>query len=323
MQRFDPEHEPSSLAHQATQLKPGAPLEQGAPAAPAALWLRVLSRLPWSVLYALTATIVFIMRHALRFRVRVVRSNLRRCFPDSSPAAIESMLNAFYAHLGQVAAEFLKMATMSADEMRRRVHVTNAALVTAETDAGRSVLLLGTHLGNWEWALQGVTLASRVPIDAAYKPLHAAGADRELLKMRGRFGARLVAAKKILRVAARHRNEVHAIALMADQMPSSSASRQWLSFLGCDTAFYPGPAELGRMTGYATFYVAMRRIRRGYYEMSYQSVAAAGESVEPEIFTARYAQLLEAQIRVDPAVWMWAHRRWKLARPGASAVAGA
>jgi KDO2-lipid IV(A) lauroyltransferase len=266
---------------------------------------------------------VFIMRHALRFRVRVVRSNLRRCFPDSSPAAIESMLNAFYAHLGQVAAEFLKMATMSADEMRRRVHVTNAALVTAETDAGRSVLLLGTHLGNWEWALQGVTLASRVPIDAAYKPLHAAGADRELLKMRGRFGARLVAAKKILRVAARHRNEVHAIALMADQMPSSSASRQWLSFLGCDTAFYPGPAELGRMTGYATFYVAMRRIRRGYYEMSYQSVAAAGERVEPEIFTARYAQLLEAQIRVDPAVWMWAHRRWKLARPGASAVAGA
>jgi len=298
-------------------------LEQAEPAAPAALWLRVLSRLPWGVLYALTAAIVFIMRHALRFRLQVVRSNLRRCFPDSSPAVIESMVDAFYAHLGQVAAEFFKMATMSADEMRRRVHITNAALVTAETDAGRSVLLLGSHLGNWEWSLQGVTLVSRVPIDAAYKPLHAAGADRELLKLRGRFGAHLVAAKKILRVAARHRNQVHAIALMADQMPSSSASRQWLTFLGCDTAFYPGPAELGRMTGYATFFVAMRRIRRGYYEMTYQSVAAAGERVEPEVFTARYARLLEAQILVEPAIWMWAHRRWKLARPGASAVAGA
>ena len=77
------------------------------------------------------------------------------------------------------------------------------------------------------------------------------------------------------------------------------------------------------MTGYATFFVAMRRIRRGYYEMTYQSVAAAGERVEPEIFTARYAQLLETQILVEPAIWMWAHRRWKLARPGASAVAGA
>jgi KDO2-lipid IV(A) lauroyltransferase len=153
--------------------------------------------------------------------------------------------------------------------------------------------------------------------------LHAAGADRELLRMRGRFGARMVAAKKILRVVARERNHVHAVALMADQMPSSSGSRQWVSFLGCDTAFYPGPAELRRMTGYAAFFTAMRRTRRGYYEMTYQLVAAAGESVEPQIFTARYAQLLEAQIRAEPADWMWAHRRWKLTRPGPSAAAGA
>ena len=295
-----------------------------APATPAAPWLlRALSRLPLAVLYPLTGAIVFVMRHALRFRVRVVRSNLRRCFPQSSPAQIESMLSAFYTHLGQVAAEFLKMATMSADEMRRRVHVTNAALATAETDAGRSVLLLGAHVGNWEWALQAVTLAVGAPIVAAYKPLHAAGADRELLRMRGRFGARMVAAKKILRVVARERNHVHAVALMADQMPSSSGSRQWVSFLGCDTAFYPGPAELRRMTGYAAFFTAMRRTRRGYYEMTYQLVAAAGESVEPQIFTARYAQLLEAQIRAEPADWMWAHRRWKLTRPGPSAAAGA
>jgi lauroyl/myristoyl acyltransferase len=40
-------------------------------------------------------------------------------------------------------------------------------------------------------------------------------------------------------------------------------------------------------------------------------MSAAGERLEPEIFTARYARILETLIRADPADWMWTHRRWK------------
>jgi hypothetical protein len=74
------------------------------------------------------------------------------------------------------------------------------------------------------------------------KPLHAAGFDRELRKMRCRYGAHLIAAKRLVREAVRRRGQLHAVALHADQMPASSGRRQWLSFLGRDTAFYPGPA---------------------------------------------------------------------------------
>ncbi|HEY5020071.1 MAG TPA: lysophospholipid acyltransferase family protein, partial [Steroidobacteraceae bacterium] len=154
-----------------------------------------------------------------------------------------------------------------------------------------------------------------VPIDAAYKPLHSASADRELLKLRGRFGARMIAAKKLVRMVARRRREQHAIAIMADQIPSSSGGRHWLTFLGNDTAFYPGPAEIARLTGYATFFTSMRRTSRGHYEMTFHPMAAAGERLDPEIFTARYARILERQIRADPADWMWTHRRWKLTPP--------
>jgi KDO2-lipid IV(A) lauroyltransferase len=126
----------------------------------------------------------------------------------------------------------------------------------------------------------------------------------------------MVAAKKLLRVVARHRNEVHAIALMADQIPMSSGSaRHWLTFLGQPTAFYPGPAEIAHATGYATFFADMHRISRGQYVLDFQQMTAAGERLEPEAFTARYARLLEASIRSDPPNWMWSHRRWKLAPP--------
>jgi len=301
------------------------PLNARAPVPPdqkPALWLRALARLPFGALYALTAVIIFLLRHVLHFRVQVARSNLRRCFPGRSPAEIESLVGTYFQHLGQVIAECIKLATLSAEEMCRRIRFTNLELVRAETDAGRSVLLVAGHLGNWEWSLQGVVLQLGVPVDAAYKPLHSAGADRELLKLRSRFGARMIAAKRLVRAVARRRHELHAIALMADQIPASSAGRHWLQFFGAETAFYPGPGEIARLTGYAAFFASMRRTRRGYYEMTLHPMTASGERLEPEIFTARYAQILEALIRADPADWMWIHRRWKLTPPSALAAQG-
>ena len=263
------------------------------------------------MLYGLTALIVWLLRHGLRFRVAVARDNLRRCFPDRTEAEIEALLDDYYRQLAQVAAEFIKMADLSADELRAHLQVHNVERVDAETRAGRSVLLLGAHQCNWEWALQATVLFLGVPIDAAYKPLHSAGFDRELRKMRCRYGAHLIAAKRLVREAVRRRGQLHAVALHADQMPASSGRRQWLTFLGRDTAFYPGPGEIARMTGYAAFFVSMRRISRGQYQLDLIPICAAGERLDPELFTARYARLVEEMIRANPADWTWVHRRWK------------
>jgi Kdo2-lipid IVA lauroyltransferase/acyltransferase len=279
------------------------------------LWLRGLGLLPFWLLYALAPLLSVLLRYVLRYRVNIARGNLQRCFPEFAPARIGSIVNSYYWRLGQIVVEFLKLAGISADELRRRVPITNLQTVRAELAAGRSVILLAAHLGNWEWQLQSAVLQIGAPLDAAYKPLHTVGADRALLSLRSRFGARMVAAKKLLRVVARRRGQLHVIALMADQIPASSGGRHWLSFLGRATAFYPGPGEIARMTGYTTYFVSMRRTGRGHYQMAFQPLMAAGEQLEAEAFTARYATFLEAEIRADPANWIWTHRRWKLAPP--------
>ena len=53
-------------------------------------------------------------------------------------------------------------------------------------------------LCDWEWLLQGVVLQLGFPLDAAYKPLHDAWAERLMLEARSRFGARLIPAKELL-----------------------------------------------------------------------------------------------------------------------------
>ena len=269
------------------------------------------------MLYAAAALIAFLARYVVRFKVGIARENLRSCFPELPSAQINRLLNAYYRQLAQVAVEFFKTVSLSAQQFNSHITPINFEQVRAQTDAGRSVILLAAHHCNWEWAFHGVVLQMTAPVDAAYKPLHGARSDRELRKLRVQFGANLIAAKRLVRevVSRRRQVQVHVVALLADQMPTSSQGRHWLTFLGRDTAFYPGPGEIARMTGYAAFFIAMRRNRRGHYTLEVKPIAAADERLEPAAFTQRYAALVEAQIRASPSDWTWLHRRWKASRP--------
>ncbi len=46
--------------------------------------------------------------------------------------------------------------------------------------------------------------------------------------------------------------------------------------------------------------------------MEFARIAAAGEQLPSGEFTARYARMVEEQIRAAPADWPWSHKRWKL-----------
>jgi KDO2-lipid IV(A) lauroyltransferase len=283
-----------------------------------ALWIiRLFASLPWGLLYGVSSVLAFLARYVFRFRVAIARDNLSRCFPELTPRQINQLLGAYYRNLGQVVVEFIKIASLSAQQMRDHLTPIGFDQVRAETSAGRSVILVAAHQCNWEWAFHGTVLQMEVPVDAAYKPLHSPKADQELRKLRVRYGANLIAAKRLVRevISRRRQVQVHAVAMLADQMPTSSQGRHWVNFLGRDTAFYPGPAEIARMTGYAAFFIAMRRERRSHYTLEVLPICAANERLDPQAFTARYAGLVEAQIRKNPAEWTWIHRRWKGERP--------
>jgi KDO2-lipid IV(A) lauroyltransferase len=135
-----------------------------------------------------------------------------------------------------------------------------------------------------------------------------------MLALRSRFGAHLVPAKQLLPELLQRRHVVRGIAMLADQEPTTSEHQHWMDFLGRETAFYMGAEQMARATRYPALFVALRRLRRGHYEMEFHPLQVPGEQLEPGEFTTRYARLVEAQIRAAPADWTWGHRRWKLKR---------
>ncbi|HEV3118809.1 MAG TPA: lysophospholipid acyltransferase family protein [Gemmataceae bacterium] len=277
--------------------------------------IKFFSRLPLRALYVLSSFLYLVAFYVVRHRHQVIRGQLEKVFPDASDAERERIHKRFLKNFCDVVVEVLKSVSMTEADMRAHVKILNLDVARRHLDAGQSVMLVTSHLCNWEWLLHGVTLQLGYPVDAAYKPLHDQWAERLMLKIRSRFGARLVPAKELLADFLRRRGIVRALAMNADQAPVSTDKRYWTQFLGQDTAFYIGAEQIARATRLPIFYVAVRRIRRGYYEVELRRLWDGREATEPNAVTERYARACEIDVLKSPADWLWSYRRWRLKKP--------
>ena len=277
--------------------------------------IKVLSRLPMWALYAVSALVYFLAYYLVRHRHGVIADQLAKVFPDKTDAERAAIHKRYLKNFCDVLVEVLKSVSMSAADMSAHVRIRNIGVATQYLDSGKSVMLVTSHLCNWEWLLQGVALQLGYPLDAAYKPLHDQWAEHFMLGVRTRFGARLIPAKELLADFLRRRGIVRALAMNADQAPMSTDKRYWTRFLGLDTAFYVGAEQIARGTRLPMMYVAMRRLRRGYYEGELHLLWDGREPLELNAVTERYARICETDVLASPADWLWSYRRWRLQKP--------
>ena len=274
--------------------------------------MRLVSHIPFVLLNRLADLLGWLAFRVFPYREHVVRENLTKAFPDLDEPGLRKVMRRYYDGFAQMFVELLKGATMSAAEITRRVRIVNLDKVQAYLAKGQSVLVVAAHQCNWEWMLLGLSLELGYPLDAAYKPLVDSWAEREMKKLRSRFGCRLIPAKELLGDIIKRGKVVRAIAMVADQEPTTSEHKHWTRFLNRDTAFYMGPEEISRVTRFPVFFIEMRRTSRGHYEMAFQPLATPEEKLKSGEITERYARLVETQIRAAPADWPWSHKRWKL-----------
>lgn len=280
----------------------------GAPA----WWVRLVSHIPMVLMNRLADLLGWLAFRVYPYREHVVRENLTKAFPELDETGVRAIMRDYYKGFAQMLVELLKTTSMPAEEIKRRVRITNLELVQTYLANGKSVLLVAAHQCNWEWMLLGLSLELGYPLDAAYKPLVDSWAEREMKKLRSRFGCRLIPAKEILADIIKRGKVVRAIAMVADQEPTTSEHKHWTRFLNRETAFYMGPEQISRATRLPVFFTEMRRLKRGYYEISFKPLSTPEEKLPPGELTERYARLVEAQIQASRPDWPWSHRRWKL-----------
>lgn len=278
------------------------------------LWLRLLSSLPLGAWYGFASFLAFLLDKVLKSRHEIIDMQLAACFPDRDEAWIRQTRSAFYRNFADVSVEIVKAVTMKAGDVNRRVTLENPEEARAAMDAGQSIIIVTSHNCNWEWALLKLCLEMGHPVHATYKPLKGRWGDRLMMTIRSRFGAEMIPARRLLMRVMRYRGPSRIIAMVADQAPTSSGVRYFTRFMGLDTAFFIGPEAIAKAGKLPVYYIAMRRVSRGFYRIRFVRIAAAGEELPTGTVIERYAAEIESLTRERPPDWLWNYRRWKVQR---------
>jgi len=279
-------------------------------------WLLLgLAHLPLAVLYMLAEGIYLLLAYVVRYRWRVVTENLRNSFPEKPVAEIDRLGKAFYRHFAQVVVEILKLAAISSAELAQRMRFTNPELMTRPFAERRLVLSLGSHMGNWEWILSGAALEFPGRAAGVYKPLNNLFFESFMRRLRTRLGADAVPMLATLRYLVAHRGEGRTLSLLTDQAAGPEDRPYWTQFLNQDTSFYTSADRLAAQLDCAVLYVGIRRVRRGYYDITFTELpdgrAAAAAPAGTFPVTEAFARQLERDMRATPEQYLWTHRRWK------------
>src|SRR5687768_9746144 len=99
-------------------------------------FVKLLSRLPFRALYALSDFLFFISFFVVKYRRKLVWKNLKKSFPDKSDDELKKIEKAFYRNLSDYAVEMLKLITISKEELRKRVVFKNPEISSRYINEG-------------------------------------------------------------------------------------------------------------------------------------------------------------------------------------------
>ncbi len=281
--------------------------------------IKAFSRLPWSVMYAISTGMYWIVFRLIGYRKEVVQANLKNSFPEKSNSEINSIANAFFRFLADMFMESVKAITMPERDWQQGFKTSNVDLPNSYFDKGQSIVTVLGHYGNWEYLVTAYSRDTKHTVLGVYKPLSDPHFEKLLASYRTRYGMVLVPLYKAYDIIKEYtdRDEKIAIMLIGDQTPAANRG-YWMDFLNQDTPVFRGAEKLAIEYNFPVLFATLDQTKRGQYTMSFETVFEKPRETQEGEITEFHTKKLEKQIREKPHLWLWSHKRWKHQRPAAT-----
>lgn len=280
-------------------------------------WL--FARTPyWFRYYVIQPVLVFLLM-AIRYRRKVVLTNLKNSFPEKSRIELLQITHLFYRTLAEVAVDTMSLVGITPDRGRDLVHWRDGEEHKRRVN-GWDWIAMASHYGCWEYFSLWCWVDFEQIFMGVYHPLHDPVFDRFYHRLRSVSPSMTpVPMRECVRYYMRHREDRSfrniAIGLISDQNPPLRPDSHWFRFLNQDTVFFDGAEKLAVRFHLPVYFVHVDRLKRGRYEIWFEELYDGDSPVEPNEITERYVRRLEQMIQARPELWMWSHRRWKHHRP--------
>ncbi len=279
-----------------------------------AFFLYAISLLPMPLLYLLADGLYYFLYYIIKYRRQVVTNNLRNSFPNKSTAELKTIEKEYFSYLADLIVEIVKMFSASPAFLKSKYTFTNQELVDKYEAENKSYLFGVGHYGNWEWNTIVTPTLFNAQSLIIYKPLQNEFFNVFFKKAREKSGTKMIRMKTALREIVKHRNQLTVTVFAADQTPTPQDIHYWLPFLNQETAVFSGLEKVAKSTNYPVIFCDMQRVKRGHYACDFKLVCDNPAQTADLEITKKHVALLENRINLEPAYWLWSHKRWKYKR---------
>jgi KDO2-lipid IV(A) lauroyltransferase len=277
----------------------------------------VVQALSWPLaLWAARALAALAYRVDRRHR-QVALENLRHAFPHLGDGEREALARAAYLHCAVMLVEMIRLPrTLRPANLDYYIHYADPQdleRLLAWARAGRPLILLTGHFGNWEilsyafgmGGCRGGIVARR--LDNPYL-------DRFLAAFRSRTGLTLLDKSQDYRQILEILGKGGGLGMVGDQDAGSRGL--FVNFFGRPASTFKSIALLSLEYGAPILVLGAARTGhpmryRVYFEdaiLPEDHASRAGATLE---ITRRYTQALERMVLRHPEQYFWLHRRWK------------
>lgn len=233
--------------------------------------------------------------------------HLALAFPERSERDRRALARAAFLHQGTNLAEILHLLSRDCADVERYVEVEGWERVEALRAAGRGVLIVTGHCGNWE--LLAATINCRgLGMRVVARALDDPGLQELLVALRDRFGSRTIergrpgAARELLKAL-----RDGALGMLIDQ--DTRVEGVWVPFFGRPAYTPVGAAKVALRPDVAAVPAFIERRADGSHLARFlEPLELPADAVEA---TAVMTSVIEEQVRRRPEQWVWMHRRWR------------
>ncbi|UCD56227.1 MAG: lysophospholipid acyltransferase family protein [Candidatus Hydrogenedentota bacterium] len=248
----------------------------------------------------------------------IARRNLRMALGETkSDEEINRIVRDVFRNIGQTFVEFMQIPTLTYEKALKITTPEHRERLDECLRAGKGVVLVGSHFGNWELMAAAGAVAG-YKISAVARPLDDPDLEKIVREIRESSGLKIISRRTSALTIVRRLKQNEIVGIVADQ--NTRKQNVFVDFFGIKAATTPGPAMLALRTGAALVPAFMLREGPGRHrliiERPIEVVRTGDAEADVVAATQRCVGVLEEYARKYPSQWFWVHRRWRTRPPG-------
>lgn len=273
------------------------------------LFAGLVSRLPLRLGRAVGHALAWMLYYALPRIRKVALGNLDLAYGETlSRREKVRIAKAAVRNAATVAVEFTRIPRLKGSYLEQHVHIEGVE----HLDMSRGNLLIGAHLGNWEWMPAAVRHLGN-PFAFVVRPLDSARLNAFVEKVRQSADVRVLAKDGSGPDMVRLLREGWWVGLLIDQSPRHNGVPVRMFGHPCWATAAPVMAAL-RAHAPVVPTTMIRRPDSGYtlaFHAPIEMIQSGDFHKDLVENTQRCQDSVERLIRAHPEQWLWLHRRWR------------